>query len=240
MRLLSNSTLFFAISVKLRMIADVPLGAFLSGGIDSSTVVAVMQAQSHRPIKTFSIGFHAAGYDESHYAKTIASHLCTDHTEFYLEPEHAVDLIPRLADWFDEPFADSSQIPTVLISQLTRKHVTVALSGDGGDEVFAGYNRYLWGERLLHITNSIPRPLRRHVAKVMHSISPDTWTRLFNFLPFARHAPQAADKLQKIANSTRQPRARRSVPQLRQSVATTRRNRMSGPRTHRTTLRSNA
>ena len=187
-------------SVKLRMIADVPLGAFLSGGIDSSTVVAVMQAQSHRPIKTFSIGFHAAGYDESHYAKTIASHLRTDHTEFYLEPEHAVDLIPRLADWFDEPFADSSQIPTVLISQLTRKHVTVALSGDGGDEVFAGYNRYLWGERLLHITNSIPRPLRRHVAAVMHSISPDTWTRLFNFLPFARHAPQAADKLQKIAN----------------------------------------
>ena len=186
-------------SVKLRMIADVPLGAFLSGGINSSTVVALMQAQSTRPVKTFSIGFHAAGYDEAQYAGGVAAHLHTDHTEFYVEPKHALELVPRLADWFDEPFADSSQIPALLISELTRKHVTVALSGDGGDELFAGYNRYLWAERFLRVADALPQRLHRPMAAALRALPPDTWTRLFRWLPFLPRTALAGDKLHKIA-----------------------------------------
>ena len=186
-------------SVKLRMIADVPLGAFLSGGINSSTVVALMQAQSTRPVKTFSIGFHAAGYDEAQYAGGVAAHLHTDHTEFYVEPKHALELVPRLADWFDEPFADSSQIPALLISELTRKHVTVALSGDGGDELFAGYNRYLWAERFLRVADALPRHLHHPMAAALRALPPDSWTRLFRWLPFLPRMALAGDKLYKIA-----------------------------------------
>jgi asparagine synthase (glutamine-hydrolysing) len=192
-------------SVKLRMIADVPLGAFLSGGIDSSTVVALMQAQSTRPVKTFSIGFHAIDYDEAEYAKGVAAHLRTDHTEFYVEPRHALDVIPRLPDWFDEPFADPSQIPTYLVSELTRKHVTVALSGDGGDELFAGYNRYLWAERLARAASVVPRGLHRPLAGALRTLSPAAWNRLFGWIPLMWRTALPGDKLHKIANLLENP-----------------------------------
>ena len=186
-------------SVKLRMVADVPLGAFLSGGIDSSTVVALMQAQSARPVRTFSIGFHESGYDEAQAAKKVAAHLGTDHTECYVEPRHAIDVIPHLPDWFDEPFADSSQIPTYLVSELTRKHVTVALSGDGGDELFAGYNRYRWAQRLARAMVHVPDPLRRASSAALRALRPASWDQLFAFVPSSRRLALAGDKLHKLA-----------------------------------------
>ncbi len=187
-------------AVKLRMIADVPLGAFLSGGIDSSTVVAMMQAQSAQPVKTFSIGFHERDYDEAQCAKRVAAHLGTDHTEFYVEPRHALDTISQLPDWFDEPFADSSQIPTYLVSELTRKHVTVALSGDGGDEVFGGYNRYLWGSRIAGAMALLPPAMRRASATALRRLSPSSWNHLFGFVPPSWRPSLPGEKLHKIAS----------------------------------------
>lgn len=186
-------------SVKRRMIADVPLGAFLSGGIDSSTVVALMQAQSNRPVKTFSIGFREAGYDEATHAKAVARHLGTEHTELYVEPSHALDVVPKLAEWFDEPFADSSQIPTYLVAEMTRRHVTVALSGDGGDENFAGYNRYFWADALHRRLQMVPRPLRQGAASLMRAIPPAAWNGLFCAVPARWRPPQPGDKVHKLA-----------------------------------------
>jgi asparagine synthase (glutamine-hydrolysing) len=190
-------------AVGQRMVADVPLGAFLSGGIDSSTVVALMQAQSSRPVKTFSIGFSEAGFDEAQYAKQVAKHLGTDHTELYVEPDQAIAMIERLPEMFDEPFADSSQIPTFLVSELTRSHVTVSLSGDGGDELFAGYNRYFQNTGAVGRMMAAPRPLRTGLAAALNSASPGTWDNIFNLVPKRWRPPQAGDKLYKLADVLR-------------------------------------
>jgi asparagine synthase (glutamine-hydrolysing) len=158
-----------------QMLADVPLGAFLSGGIDSSLIVALMQRHHHEPVKTFTIGFTDAAYDESSAARAVARHLGTAHTQWIVTPEDALAVIPQLPTLYDEPFADSSQIPTHLVATLARRHVSVALSGDGGDEIFGGYNRHVWGPRLWSQLAPWPRKLRAGLARVVRAVPPAAW-----------------------------------------------------------------
>jgi asparagine synthase (glutamine-hydrolysing) len=191
-------------AVGRQMVADVPLGAFLSGGIDSSTVVALMQAQSTQPVKTFTIGFTEKGYNEAEHAKAVAGHLGTDHTEMYVTAAQAQAVIPRLPELYDEPFSDASQIPTFLVAQLARRKVTVSLSGDGGDELFGGYNRYFIGRGLWKKVGWLPAQMRRAAAAALTAASPAHWDRLLAPLeaisPGHLRYANPGEKLHKLAS----------------------------------------
>ena len=186
-------------AVARRMTSDVPLGAFLSGGIDSSLVVARMQALSERPVATFAIGYKEAAYDESANAEAVARHLGTEHQSFILAPHEVIDTIADLPAIYGEPFADPSAVPSTILAQRARRHVTVVLTGDGGDEVFAGYNRYAAANGLLKRLDRLPAPLCNAVAAVLSAPSPSAWDRLFSLIPARLRPRSAGEKLHKLA-----------------------------------------
>ena len=185
-------------SVELRMRSDVPFGAFLSGGIDSSSVVAMMQAVSSEPVRTFCIGNTASSYDESAHAESVARHLGCAHQTLMADPDDMLALVPEISRYWDEPFADSSQIPTYLVSRLTREHVTVALSGDGGDELFAGYNRHAWAPRLWALVSRLPKTART-ALRGLRLMPVDDWDRLFRSLGLGDAVRLPGDKIYKIS-----------------------------------------
>jgi asparagine synthase (glutamine-hydrolysing) len=188
-------------AVSLQSLADVPLGAFLSGGVDSSTIVALMQRQSSRPVKTFTIGFDEAGFDESPYARAVAEHLGADHHEMRVTAQMAQDVILGLPDIYDEPFADSSQIPTHLVCRAARQHVTVALSGDAGDELFGGYNRYFWGPRIWNRLSVLPAPARKLLGSTLAAIPVSGWNALGSpLLGRGEGVVRLGDKIHKLAD----------------------------------------
>ena len=162
-------------AVQRQMISDVPLGAFLSGGVDSSTIIALMQAQSDRPVETFTIGFDEAAFDESPHAAAVARHLGTAHNKLRVTDADAREVIPDLPELYDEPFADSSQIPTHLVCRAARKNVTVALSGDGGDELFGGYKRYFWPSRIWDRLALLPHPIRQGLGSIIRVVPLSVW-----------------------------------------------------------------
>ena len=190
-------------SVRSRMLADVSLGAFLSGGIDSSLIVALMQQQAERPVRTFSVGFDDARYDESRHAAAVAAHLGTEHLTLKATSQMALDLVPRLPELYDEPFADASQLPTALVSALTREHVTVALSGDAGDELFGGYNRHLWVPRIWNKLRRLPLPARRALGASLKAVPSHHYDALMRtagrMLPKGLQLRTFGEKLHKLA-----------------------------------------
>ncbi len=190
-------------AVRIRMIADVPLGAFLSGGIDSSAVVAAMTANAPGRVRSFTIGVRDPTYDEAPFARAIARHLGTDHCEEYIEPQEAIDSIPRIPQIWDEPFADSSQIPTYLVSKIARRHVTVILSGDGGDELFGGYYRYAWSRSLWSKLRHLPQPARSVAAGLLRAVPAEMTNRaarpLMHLMPRRLRMNAAGDRAHKMA-----------------------------------------